>query len=301
MLEKLEHLNLWYILVVLLVIFSSYFLRAVRWKFLLPKDQSPDNKTLYHATSAGMLAIWIVPLRAGELFRPWAISRDGKIPFSTSLASILLERIFDVLAVLTLLAICLPQLPEIPAIVEKGAMALGLIAGAIGIFICLCFVAEKQINQLFQSILNFIFSKQESFREKISSIFGDFLSGLKSIGSFSRILAVLGLTAIIWFHFILIYQLSIWAIGIEAGISLGALVTVIVALAIAAPSAPGFVGTFQFGCVLALSTIYGMEKETSVAYSFLVHFVQVFAGVVLGVASLKQLGLNFKSLAGSKN
>ena len=73
-------------------------------------------------------------------------------------------------------------------------------------------------------------------------------------------------------------------------------VTVMVGLALAAPSGPGFVGTFQAGCVVALSGVFGVSKEISVAYSIFAHAVQAIVGILVGLYSLYRQGLSFSGM-----
>jgi hypothetical protein len=92
------------------------------------------------------------------------------------------------------------------------------------------------------------------------------------------------------------YLIGLPVMGAPAAFWPGMMVNVIVALAVAAPSAPGFVGTFQFGCLIALSTLYDYPKEFSVAYSVVIHVVQAVIIIAVGSTVLFRRGLKLSEV-----
>jgi uncharacterized protein (TIRG00374 family) len=81
------------------------YIRAQRWQILLRPIGTPEMKTLVAATNIGFMANFVLPLRAGEVIRPVLVSRQEKQPLGGILATIVLERVFDVIAILTLFGI----------------------------------------------------------------------------------------------------------------------------------------------------------------------------------------------------
>ncbi len=294
-----ERINYQFIPIVLLFSWSSYWLRALRWKLLIPTNNSVALKNLYHATSLGLLASWILPLRAGEFIRPWALSKSDKVSFSSAFASIVVERVFDVLALLVVLGICLPQIEDIPPVVAAGSYILGALASVISVVVVVAYLSGEWLLKTLDSVLGLLFSEGSKLRDSIISMAEEFTTGLRSISSFSEFFKAILYTIGLWMAFIGMYWSVLWCFGETGSAFLAALVTVMVGLAIAAPSGPGFVGTFQFGCVLALTTLSGYTKEFSIAYSVLNHALQAGFGVLLGLLSLKSMGLSFSSLTSS--
>ena len=298
---EIQQLNIIYLPLSLIVILLACLVRALRFKLLIPENSDFSTSQMFHVIAAWTLALWVIPLRGGELFRPWVLAKKEASTFSAALAGSLVERVFDVIAVLALLAICLPFMPEIPPIVEKGATALGIITALLVVFIVCCFVAEKPVRALLNATFSKLLGKDSNLKVKLLEMFEEFLLGLKCLNSLKNFSLCLLHTTLLWFCFVAMYQTFLLAMNIDAPLSLGAIVTVMIALAIAAPSAPGFVGTFQFGCVLALSTLYGLSEEKAIAFSVIAHFFQIIAGVALGLFGLKQLGLSFSSLIPKKS
>ncbi len=295
-----ESIRYQFIPIVLLFCFASYWLRALRWRLLLPSQKgSAGLGNLYHATSLGLFASWILPLRAGEFIRPWALSKNEQVSFSSAFASIVVERVFDVLALLIVLGICLPQIENIPPVVAAGSYILGGLASAIAIVVVVAYLSGEWMLRTLDRVLALFFSEDSKLRENIVGIAEEFTTGLRSIRSFTEVFKVIFHTIGLWIAFIGMYWSVLWCFGEGGSAFLAALLTVMVGLAIAAPSGPGFVGTFQFGCVLALTTLSGYPKEFSIAYSVLSHALQAGLGVILGLISLKSLNLSFSSLTGS--
>jgi len=294
-----KSINLYYLPVVWLIAWSGYWIRAARWKLLLPSEYKCSLRELYQATALGIFASWILPLRAGEFIRPWALSRKGEISFSAALASIVVERVFDVLALLILVGICVPQIEDIPPLVSAGSYVLGAIAGAISLVMIAAYISGEWLNQTLDKTLGLFFSEESEIKKKILSMAQEFTTGLSSINSATEFAKVILFSGLLWLSFVGIYWSCLWCFSEFTSPFTAALLTVMVALAIAAPSGPGFVGTFQFGCVLALTNLSDYPKEFSLAYSVFVHAVQVAVGVVLGLLVLKQLNLNFSALTAS--
>jgi hypothetical protein len=103
-----------------------------------------------------------------------------------------------------------------------------------------------------------------------------------------------------WFLVAFWFQGLLWAFGVYPSLWVGMMLNVMVALAVAAPSAPGFLGTFQVGCILALSTVYGFSKEFAMAYSVIGHLLQMVFNVAAGLFVLHRRGLTFSQLRSSR-
>ena len=73
------------------------------------------------------------------------------------------------------------------------------------------------------------------------------------------------------------------------------LVLVIVMIGISLPAAPGFIGNFQFACVMALS-IYGLPKNDAFAFSMVFYFLGIGINILLGLVFLPSMNLSFKDI-----
>ncbi|MCC6932935.1 MAG: flippase-like domain-containing protein [Deltaproteobacteria bacterium] len=283
------------LLIVLMVILN--ILRALRWKHLLKTDTIPATKNLFEAIIVGFTATFVLPLRAGEFVRAFYISKLENVFFIGAFASIVIERIFDVLALLVLFSCTLVGLPNMPTLVVLGAKSMALLAT---VMIAVIAVAYKK-PQFVINTANFcghwlLPKKLYPLLDKFLNFTHEFLHGLQSIKHFSSLIFVIIYTALIWLLVSAFYWVSLLALGYSAGFFMGIVVTVIVALAIAAPSAPGFIGTYQAGCIIALSTLLGLSETFAITYSVITHILQAIFIIATGFYYLARRGLCLQEL-----
>jgi uncharacterized membrane protein YbhN (UPF0104 family) len=85
-------------------------------------------------------------------------------------------------------------------------------------------------------------------------------------------------------------------LGVDLSLFAGLLISVTIAFAVAAPSSPGFIGTFQFGCALTLTNILNLSQEFSLAYGLVVHAIQTATLLLVTAAVLAFSGQGLKSV-----
>ena len=130
----------------------------------------------------------------------------------------------------------------------------------------------------------------------------EFVDGMSSIADPPTLIRAVVWSLYIWLIVAVSFALGFMATGMDVPLIHGGItVATIVALAVALPSAPAFVGQFEYGCKLALEQIHGVPGSTAIAYSILVHTAQFFIQVVLGVIFLAREGLSFRDLSRLKD
>ncbi|HEY2896675.1 MAG TPA: lysylphosphatidylglycerol synthase transmembrane domain-containing protein, partial [Gemmatimonadaceae bacterium] len=112
----IRHANPWYLLGSCVAGTLIFPLRAPRWRIILsPVAEKLPLGILWRAIAIGMMGNNVLPARAGELARAFALSRETKrVPFSAAFASLAVDRIFDATCVLLLMALATldPSLPK---------------------------------------------------------------------------------------------------------------------------------------------------------------------------------------------
>ena len=112
---EIRRANLWLLLLSALAATGIFPLRAWRWRIILdPVEPNLPFGPLWRSTAIGMMVSNIVPARAGEPARAYALSREvDRVPFSTAFASLAVDRVFDALIVLMLMfgAMLMPSFP----------------------------------------------------------------------------------------------------------------------------------------------------------------------------------------------
>lgn len=296
-LRELGRVRLSYLPLLIVLIVLPFWIRALRWRYILPNTAELSVSKLYSATAIGFFSSFILPLRAGEIIRPWALSKVERVSFSAGLASIVTERIFDIVALFTLLGLCMTQVETAPTLVVVGAQLLGGMAGAIIVVMIVAYFRGELVISLSQRMIAALLSKSApGLAEKLSSMAREFVTALRALESFRELLIALSLSYLLWGEVTVLYQVGLWSVGDFPTFWVGAMVNVMIALAVAAPSAPGFVGTFQAGCSVALVTCYGYSEAFAMSYSILMHVFQLAIVALLGLHALHREKLGFREM-----
>jgi len=276
---QLQQVNPWIIPILLVGFTPLFWMRAMRWRLLLPNRESLSVSRLTEATIIGFFASFVLPLRAGEIIRPWVLS------------------LADSVCLLSLLLICLTQLSEVPVVIVAGAQALTLLTVILIGIIIVSYLLPGKMEGIFHWFSDRIVGRfAPHLAQKANQMITDYFSGLRVITSIWQLVGVILWSYAMWLMVAIWYQGLLWAFGIYPSLWVGMMLNVMVALAVAAPSAPGFLGTFQVGCILALSTVYGYSKEFAMAYSVIGHLLQMVFNIGAGLIVLQLRGLKFRQL-----
>ncbi len=293
----LQKIHYWLLIPYTLVILFQFVLRAWRWQFLVPDRTSMSFKLSLDGLIIGNFINYILPLRAGEIARPFFLSRFSKNSFPANFAAVIIERFFDLSLVLILFYISISGLTQIPSWVTQGASVLLLLASGILIFIITACISRKYT----QKIISLTCKVLPSFAIKpVNSLLNGILEGTTVIKSKKNLLIVILLSILIWLETIFGYYALLLIFEIPASFTDAIVITVVIALAVAAPSAPGFIGVLQTGCIVGFALV-GLDKDLATAFSLISHFHMYLLIIVYGMIVLYQYGLNIKDLQQSKN
>ena len=270
-----------YLPIVLLWSSMSSLIRALRLRVLLTSEKPLPISNVFWANMAGYLGNNILPARAGELVRAAYLARQNNISASFALAVGLVERLMDLIALIVLGSFALSSIGVVSPVFQnalKGVSALGLI-GVITIFVLPHF--EKLIGRL---IMTFPMLK-EIHKIKLDHFFQQFLGGLKSLHSFTRVTQFTALTGLIWLMdavgaVLLAYILKIPLLLQQAFVLLAAL-----GLSSAIPSTPGYVGVYQFVAVTTLAP-FGISQADALAFILI---SQILGYIIIGFWGLLSL------------
>lgn len=287
------------VLVVLLTVLM-YVIRAMRWRLLFPALQKAPILDLFGITNIGFMAGLFIP-RAGEVLRPYLASRRYGVGVSAGLASILLERLIDLITVLSLLALYMFVLPR-PAAERSDALMTTLRAGAGLAFAVaiagMAFLAALRVEggparRLLDWSLGLL---PVRIGIQIRGLVSSFISGLDVFGSspaqWARLIAE---SFALWVLIGGIIHLNSIAFGFEIPFHTAFLIIAFLTVGVAIPT-PGMVGGFHASYTLALTAIYGMDQGQAVAAGAMLHALQNLPVLVLGIAFLGREGLSFGSM-----
>ena len=268
----------WVLAVVVISLFTAY-LRAQRWRVLLrPVGKVPLYPAL-SATAIGFGATSVLPFRAGELLRPALLGRHQGVGMSAALSSVVLERLFDMLLVITCALVVSIVNPRVPDWLRQGAFAMVPIV-AVGFGVLVAMQRNRPAaERLVGGILRFL---PGGLSARLQPLASAFLGGLEALGDLRSVALVIGYSAYLWGVITVTFLFSFLALDIDIPLLPGALTTVVlVAVAVFLPQAPGFVGTWQVGCVVALHNVFKVPQEAAVGYSLLTWIVQMAVNIGL--------------------
>jgi uncharacterized protein (TIRG00374 family) len=294
--QELSNFNPFYIFPLTILLSLVMVFRALRAKYLLPIENRKNATfmALLQSVLVGFSANSLLPMRAGEILRPLYLQRQIGLPFTAGLASLFTERIFDLLALLSVAALLFSRIQNPPLFLVTTSAALGAIScvGVFGLILC-AFFGKFTLN-LAKKIFSYLLpEKISSVLLKLLSQVIDTLGAAKSIKDISFIVIYsLG----IWVVTGLYYQMAAKMLGVDLSLFAGLLISVTIAFAVAAPSSPGFIGTFQFGCALTLTNILNLSQEFSLAYGLVVHAIQTATLLLVTAAVLAFSGQGLKSV-----
>jgi uncharacterized protein (TIRG00374 family) len=285
-------------LAVVLVSLACHVLRAERWRILLRPAGDVRRLPAIMATFVGFGANAVLPLRLGELVRPALLSRRVGVPMSSALSSIVLERILDTLLVISCFLV-VGLFYDIDARLQQGAMVLAPLLGVALVALVVMQRRRTWSERVIRRVLGMLPSRVGS---PLSAVADGVLRGLDGLADGPTVAVVIFYSVVLWIMIAGTYLLSFLAIDVQVPLVSGALVTmVIVAAAVFLPQAPGFLGTWQFGCVLALHKILGVPHDIAVSYSFLTWALQMTVNVGSGAVGLAAQDVSVRDIIRESN
>lgn len=292
--ERITTMRWWPFIPATAVLFLHYTLRAYRWTFLLPSGESVTLRRSFNALMIGNFATYLLPLRAGEFIRPYVLSRNSSHTFAICFVSVVLERFFDLAAVLITFGLFASSLPSelLPAWAFHGAISLALVGGGIFVGIILAVIFPTQIRSVTSWGCGLF---PPAIGGKLRKITDDLIAGAAVLASPRTTLVVVFLTIAVWTTGFTIFYLWLSLFEVASSLQFGIGVGVIVALAVAAPSLPGFIGVYQAACI-ATFAMFGADRGAGAAYSIVTHFHQYLFITGCGLFALHRAHLHVADL-----
>jgi uncharacterized protein (TIRG00374 family) len=288
-----------WLLAAVVVATSLFPLRLIRWRLLLRQENGEPYPwlPLWHAVAMGFAANNLLPFRAGEVVRTVAASRLTGARLTTSVASVAVERVFDALTVVGLLALALllPNMPEgltvagIP--VQRAATTAGLLALAAlvvaGLVVAFPRTAEGLIRRIVPS---------DRIALRLVDLIEGIRQGLAVLRSPARLAGVIAWSVVLWLVNALSFHLAFQAFDLPVDFGGALVLQGVLAFGIAVPSAPGYVGPFE-AVITAVLAVYGIGPSQAVAYAVGYHLTTFVPITLLGVWSATRTGLGLGAAA----
>ena len=271
-----------WVLVAGALMLASHYLRAMRWRFFLAPVRRVDTLTLFSALMIGYAANTFMPAHLGEFLRALVLGRKKNIPAGAAFASIVIERIVDVISLIAVMALVIIVHP-FPEWVEISGYV--MLVGSLALLALI--VAGKRCEPGTLRLVRWV-SRPLPVRlgRRIEALAATFLAGIVPLAAPIHYVIVGGLSIAIWtgyaavyyacleaFHFVATYHLAWYA---------GLVVLVLTTISVVIPSTPGYVGTYHYLCQVALA-MFAVPASEALSFAVVAHAISVVPVMLLGL------------------
>jgi uncharacterized protein (TIRG00374 family) len=306
--QYLASIDLVWMLPAVALVVVCFLLRGLRWQMIVGSTVKIGFWNAFHPMMIGFMINCILPGRVGEVARPVILQKNEKVPFTTGLATVAAERVFDLMMLVGLFVVLIATIQIDPEInytvgsqqlnretletVFKSMITLGLvlIAGII-------FVSIQKTRSLIVGCIrllpSLVFFGSPAAKTKIDQriceplirIVENIAKGFELIKYPKKIFVCLFYSWLIWsLQAASYYLVTLGCPGIDLTLAELYTVMVIVSFFIALPAVPGFWGLWEAGGVFAMS-LFGVAAKEAAGYTLLNHAVQMFPVIFMGFIS----------------
>lgn len=286
-------------------VMATYWARAIRWQYLLAPVGHTKFRTVFRTTVIGFAALAILPARVGDVLRPYLLARREGLATTATMATVVMERVLDLIAVLTLLAIYVwgfsgdSPLPD--RLLNPVKVSATLAAAVSVVLMAVMWVLAthpERIGKLAAAAARVLPGR---LSERVGHLTTTFSGGFAAARSPRALLL-----AMLWsFPLWLAIAAEAWAVTVAFGIEMPFagtfLLQALLVIGVAVPT-PGGVGSYHEAYRIGVTTFFGAPNDRAVAAAIVTHAISFVPVVLLGVIFMAQDGLSvsgLKDLAGA--
>jgi uncharacterized protein (TIRG00374 family) len=290
-----------FLLLALALTCGSFIVRAERWQYLLGPLGPTRFSTVFRTTVIGFAASAVLPARAGEVIRPYLLARREGLSATAAFATIVVERILDLVAVLLLMAAFLvwfdPGLESRDSAVFQAIRFGGLVMApvAVGALAVMFFMAGHP-ERLHAWVLKAEAILPARIASAIARFARTFAEGFAVVRSPARLVAAIAWSIVLW----IAIASGIWAVSVAFGIAMpftGAwLMLAPLVVGVAVPT-PGAVGGFHEAYRIGATGFFGADNDIAVGAAIVLHAISVAPVIIVGLLFIVQDGLKLGGIA----
>jgi len=245
------------------------------------------------------MASSILPIRAGDVVRAALMRRKCGTRISSAIATVLAERVLDLIAILLMMSLFVGLTMIDPAF-ERGQMILlesiglvtfAMLAAMVGFLLGITFFTER-IRVAHEWLGRFL---PERFREAWMHFFDTFTGSFMVARYPKEFVRVLVMTVLTWACLSSQFWFVAKAMGHDLPFRSSFLMTGVTIIGLAIPT-PGGIGGFHKVAQMTLMSFYAFDVDGSVAVAVIYHIVGAAPVVVIGTLLLLREGLSFRQL-----
>lgn len=276
-------------IIVFTVIF--FWLKAIRWRDILSPVDHLSSLSLVPSMVSGAACNNLLPAHLGEIVRVYLLGHEFDIPKATILATLIVERIFDVIAVLLLLTVALSMI-ELDAQFHAAALFLAAVAG---IGLTVTYVTARYPDAAVATVEHLLRFLPARFVNRVCSLLTHISIGLLALRKPKLFLLILANSVVQWLAMAACIHFALLAFDIQVPPYAAILVLALLVAGVSLPTTPGFVGTIQFCFVLGLKQ-FGTDPNTAFAASVFYHTITFVIITMTGLYFLHRYRLSLRSV-----
>jgi uncharacterized protein (TIRG00374 family) len=293
-LARVDLLVLGFVLVAL-----TYWTRVIRWQHLLAPVGSTRFRVVFRTTVIGFAALSVLPARAGDLVRPYLLAKQEGLSVTATFATVVMERVLDLIAVLVLLAVFVwgfadasTMPPPLMRPVVASAVVASAAAAALMALMWLLASHPERVGRLVYATSRVL---PQALADRLSRLATVFSGGFAAARAPSHLLAALFWSFPVWLTIAAQTWVVTRAFGIVMPFAGTFLVQALLVIGVAVPT-PGGVGSFHEAYRFAVTTFFHAANDRAVAAAIVVHAQSFIPVVLVGALFMVQDGLSLHRL-----
>ncbi len=291
--DTLAHANYLWIVPGILTYFLAVVARTWRWHYLLRSIKPVPLRTLFPIVTIGYMGNNIYPARAGEVLRSYVLKKRTGVPMSASLATVVIERLFDGVVMLLFVFVSLPRLESLPDWLRQ-VVVLGSIVffTALVVFFLLAARPERA-RAIYRWLIGRLLPLE--FQGRVHGVADRFLEGLSALRRERDVLMIFVTSLVIWLLETVKYWFVMHAFPFEVSFYALMLMNGVVNLATTIPASPGYVGTFDAPGIAILQA-FGVNKSIATGYTLVLHAALWLPITLLGLFFMTRESLTWRNV-----
>jgi uncharacterized protein (TIRG00374 family) len=282
-----------------LLVAATYWARAVRWQKLLEPLGHTRFRSTFRATIIGFAALGVLPARAGDVLRPYLLARQEGHSVTSAFATIVMERILDLVAVLSLLAVYVFGFADTTTMSERALQSIeasaSLAAAGAGALVVVVWAMANHPERLAALTAWSTGSLPTALGGRIATAVEHFGVGLSVARTPGQFFVALAYSLPVW----ILGAAEVWAVTTAFGMTLpfagSFLIQALLVIGVAVPT-PGGVGSFHEAYRFGMTSFFAAPNASAVAAAIVVHALSFVPVVILGLIFMAQDGLTLGRL-----
>ena len=279
--SSLESIDIRFSALGLISLAAGYFFRILRWSIMLSAAGSRTNFATAIAPFLGSIGLNnLLPLRLGDLVRAVVFPCAMGVSRSSSIATIILERLIDVTILLLCFTLGLIFVPSVISHNFKDSIIFLIIV------VCVLLIASLFFSRFFCELFKKFTQNSKNINViKFNSLLSNFFNSIYLLSDPAFLFKLVSISIVLWFFEGGLYYFTFLSLGIDSSSIFVLIIMSIATLSTLMPSSPGYIGTYHMA-ILGGFTAFGESTNMASVFAVVVHLALWFPTTMAGVYAL---------------